>query len=139
MAASPLVPSFFTAAPVLLVTPVMALVMPAAVVARVISVVDLWTKLVVVISPTSTWAVNVNNVYVKRSETKRGGGIYRSYSVRNCGKIRKEDSGNERQDPVNTLPQLVASLLTASHLPKLEGLQDDRRLLKKKSDFLRGR
>ena len=45
-------------------------------------------------------------------------------------------ASSENRHLLNALSQLVDSLLVASHLPERERPQDDRPLLKKKSDFL---
>ena len=124
----------------------MALVMPAVVVDLVMLAVELRSEVGEAItasltSPTSTWAVNVNNVCDKRGETQRRGGIYRYYSVRNCGEVGSSydtygSIGDERRDPINALSQLLASLLAAPHLPELERPQDDGPLLEEQPKLL---
>ena len=76
MAVSTPAPSNFTATPVLLVRPLMALVMPALDLVVVLLVVVLENEdgdaimASFVTSPTSTWAVNVNDVCDEQSETQ---------------------------------------------------------------------
>ena len=52
--------------------------------------------------------------------------------------IRNGSLCGERRDPTNALSQLVASLLTASHLPELERLQDDGAIREDELELLRG-